>query len=144
MRARWLLKGITKARGAVRNERGATAVEFALVAPIFLIFVIGIIDLGRLFYIKNVMQFTVEQTSRYAMVNPSATDAVLVTYAEDKAITMFNGIDFYSDRPIPEVVADITYRTITAEYTFQYMTPIITVGDVILTAKSRVPVNTPE
>ena len=73
MTSRWLLKGITKARGAVHNERGATAVEFALVAPIFLIFVIGIIDLGRLFFIKNVMQSTVEESARYAMVNPSAT-----------------------------------------------------------------------
>ena len=143
MRARWLLKGITKARGAVHNEHGATAVEFALVAPIFLIFVIGIIDLGRLFYIKNVMQFSVEQASRYAIVNPSVTDTALEAYADAKAIPMFNGITFDADAPGTDVVSSIYYRTITGSYTFQYMTPIITVGDVELTAKSRVPVNTP-
>jgi len=138
-----LLKGITKARGAVQNERGATAVEFALVAPIFLIFVIGIIDLGRLFFIKNVMQSTVEQSARYAMVNPSASQAALEAYADARALSMFSGITFAADVPASDVVAGVYYRTITATYTFSYMTPIVTVGDVALTAKSRIPVNTP-
>jgi len=39
-----------------RGERGATAVEFALVAPVFLMFVLGIVDLGRLFFVKSVME----------------------------------------------------------------------------------------
>ena len=143
MRARWLLNGITKARGAVHSDRGATAVEFALVAPIFLIFVIGIIDLGRLFYIKNVMQSTVEQSARYAMVNPSASQSALEAYANTRATSLFSGITFVADAPGTDVVNSINYRTITASYAFQYMTPIVTVGDVALTAKSRVPVNTP-
>lgn len=143
MTGRWLLKGITKARGAVHNERGATAVEFALVAPIFLIFVIGIIDLGRLFYIKNIMQSTVEQCARYAMVNPSATQATVEAYADAWAASMYSDITFVADAPGTDVVGGIYYRTITATYTFSYMTPIVTVGDVVLTAKSRIPVNTP-
>jgi len=143
MTGRWLLKGITKVRGAVHNERGATAVEFALVAPIFLIFVIGIIDLGRLFYIKNIMQSTVEQSARYAMVNASASQAALEAYAAARAASLFSGITFVADVPGTDVVAGVNYRTITATYTFSYMTPIVTVGDVPLTAKSRIPVNSP-
>ena len=52
-----------------RDTRGAMVVEFAILAPIFLILVLGIIDFGRLFWVKSTMQFAVEQTARYAMVN---------------------------------------------------------------------------
>lgn len=143
MIAKWLLKGITKARGAVHNDHGATAVEFALVAPVFLIFMLGIFDLGRLFFIKNIMQSTVEQSARYAMVNPSATQSALEAYTLARANSMFKGITFVADAPGADVVAGVNYRTITATYGFSYMTPLVTVGVVSLTAKSRVPVNTP-
>jgi len=138
----WLRKGILKARRAVRDEGAATAVEFALVVPFFLIFILGIFDLGRLFFIKNVMQTAVEQSTRFAMVNPSATKAALETYAAGKADPMFAGITFTADVPATDVVSSIYYRTITATYTFSYMMPIV-LGDVSLTTMSRVPVNTP-
>lgn len=80
MTARWILKPfLTK---AARDTRGAVAVEFALTVPFFLIFVIALIDFGRLFWIKSSMQFAVEETARYAMVNPDLAPATLVTYAK--------------------------------------------------------------
>jgi len=140
MAAKFVLKGIDKARSAVRSERGATAVEFALVVPFFLIFTIGIIDLGRLFYIKNIMHHIVEQTSRYAMVNPTITQATLETYADTRAAEMFSGITFSADALGTDVVSGVTYRTITANYTFSYIIPLVNLNNVPLTAKSRVPV----
>jgi len=84
----------------------------------------------------------VEQSTRFAMVNPSATKAALETYAAAKADPMFAGITFTADVPATDVVSSVYYRTITATYTFSYMMPIV-LGDVSLTTMSRVPVNTP-
>ena len=68
--------------GAIRAcRRGATAVEFALVVPVFLAMTIGVVEMGRALWIKATMQHAVELTTRYFMVNNSATDATLQTYA---------------------------------------------------------------
>ena len=123
------------------GKRGVTAVEFALVAPIFLLFVLGIIDLGRLFYVKNLMQYAVEQTTRYAMVNPTATQLTLETYADNQVGTMFSGIVFTADAPGTTVVGGVSYRTVSATYTFNYLMPLVTLSNVPLTATSRTPVN---
>jgi Flp pilus assembly protein TadG len=138
MKGRRLLRGFTQGRS---GERGATAVEFALVAPVFLLFVLGIMDLGRLFYIKNIMQYAVEQAARYVMVNPTISQTALETYAENQAATLFSEITFTADAPGTDVVGEVTYRTISADYTFNYMMPLMPVGDVPLNVISRTPVN---
>ena len=128
------LRRFTKAK---RCPRGATAVEFALVAPVFLLFVLGIIDFGRLFWVKNMMQYATEQTARYAMVTPAASLSALETYADGVAGGMVDGITFTA---ATETIDSIDYRTITASYTFTFMMPLI--GSTLnLSAKARTPVN---
>lgn len=119
------------------GTRGATAVEFALVAPVFLLFVLGIIDFGRLFWVKNMMQYATEQTARYAMVTPSASLSDLETYADGMSSGMVDGITFVAGT---ETIDTVDYRTITASYDFTFMMPLIG-GTISLSAKSRTPVN---
>lgn len=132
------LKSFFKGR---RGERGATAVEFALVSVVFLMFVMGIIDLGRLFWVRNLMQYGVEQTARYAMVNPTATAADLETYANGQIDTMFAGITFTANAPGTDVVDGVNFRTVSASYSFNYIMPFVTLSDVPLAASIRTPVN---
>ena len=136
MSARWLYKGWSKGRDAAKDTRGAITVEFAIAAPVFLIFVMGLIDFGRLYWIKSTMQFAVEQTARYAMVNPSVTTAALETYAAGEST--IDGITFSATT---SATGGINFRTITASYTFSFMIPIVPTGDINLAAKSSTPVN---
>jgi len=122
------------------NERGSVAVEFALVAPIFLMFVIGLVDYGRLFWAKSTIQYAVEQTARYAMVNPNATTAALVIYAGAQSNSILSGVTYTATS---SVSAGVNYRTIQAQYTFVYQIPIIPLGDIVLAAQSSTPVNAP-
>jgi Flp pilus assembly protein TadG len=126
------------------GERGAAAVEFALVAPVFLMFVLGIMDVSRLFFIKNLMEYGVEQAARYVMVNPDVTQSALETYADSQVSGLFTGITFTADAPGDDVVDDVHYRTITASYSFSYMMPFVTIGALPLSATSRTPVNASE
>lgn len=148
MKTRRYLKSFYKSR---RGERGATAVEFALVAPVFLMFMLGIIDLGRLFWVKSLMEYSVGQTARFAMVNPSTSQAALEQYATDEISTLMTGITFVADAAGTDVEtglnADgttnytVTHRTITATYTFSFMMPLVAIDDLDLSSSTRTPVN---
>ena len=53
---------------AKQKQRGATAVEFALIASVFFLLLLGIIEFGRLFYIWNSVQEVTRHTAREAVV----------------------------------------------------------------------------
>lgn len=130
--------------GAVRSlwrcRGGATAVEFAFVGPIFLIMVLGIVEMGRAMWIKNTLQFAVEETTRYAMVNPSASTSTLETYAGTKVVgsTVLSSGNFSAST---ETVSGTTYVIITGSYAFESLVPLVPLPDITLSARSRVPVS---
>lgn len=51
-----------------RDERGASAAEFALVLPLLLIFLLGIIDVGRYMWESNRAEKATQMGARYAVV----------------------------------------------------------------------------
>lgn len=52
----------------IRNQQGASAVEFAIVLPLLLIFLFGIIDGGRLLWDLNRLQKATQYGARMAVV----------------------------------------------------------------------------
>lgn len=56
-----------------RQEKGATAIEFALVFPLFLAIFIGMVTFGMIFVLQQAMTFAVEEGARAALsVDPAA------------------------------------------------------------------------
>lgn len=51
------------------NERGAVAVEAALIVPIFLVLVLGIFEFGRAFNIQISLSEAARESARYAAVH---------------------------------------------------------------------------
>jgi Flp pilus assembly protein TadG len=128
-------------RKFMRAHCGATAVEFALVAPVFLIMAIGIFEMGRAMWIKATMQYAVEETTRYAIVNTSATTAALETYATSVLTDMSFGYSADVTFTATEAVSgSVTYKQILGSYSFSVMVPLVPFPDVTLSVKSRVPV----
>lgn len=56
------------------HQRGATAVEFALISLFFFTLVLGIVELGRLMYVWNTVQEVTRRAAREAVVRNFATD----------------------------------------------------------------------
>lgn len=50
--------------GFVDDQRGVTAVEFALVAPVLFLFIFGIIEFSQIMFTKSVMEGSTNITSR--------------------------------------------------------------------------------
>jgi Flp pilus assembly protein TadG len=63
----------------IREERGQSLVEFALVIPVFLLFLVFIIDLGRVAYTYSTLHFTAQETVRIGSFG--YTDLEMETYA---------------------------------------------------------------
>jgi Flp pilus assembly protein TadG len=72
-----------RAKSFLRDQGGATAVEFAFTAPAFLALVGGIIEIGLLLYTQVALQHGVEAAARCASVNTHtcATTSDIKTYA---------------------------------------------------------------
>lgn len=56
-----------------RDERGATLVEFAMVAPVLVLAVLGLMDMGYNYYIQAQLQGTVQQAARNATLERALT-----------------------------------------------------------------------
>ena len=123
-----------------RNEDGAVAVEFALVVPVFLMMVFGIVDLGRAYYTLNYLVSAAREGARYAsmLTDPSATPDSVRLAVQNAGIGLGSGA-------IPSnqvgVTVDRTLNTVTVtiqNYPFKLITPFAsTVGaSTILLSKS--------
>lgn len=63
------------ARGRRDRTRGQALVEFALVVPLFLLVVFGIIDGGRLIFINNSLSEATRDGARWGSVQNRSTDS---------------------------------------------------------------------
>ena len=66
-----------------RNEDGGPAIEFAIIAPVFITVCLGVISLGYAFQVRNEMAHAVDAGIRKVMMNPAITDADLETAIKD-------------------------------------------------------------
>lgn len=51
-----------------KNERGATLLEFAIVATVFLTVLFGVVEFGRLFWTHNALRDAARRGTRYATI----------------------------------------------------------------------------
>ena len=60
----------------MRSERGAAAVEFALVVPILLVLLLGIIEFGRAYNVQISLTHAARETARTMAIDNVWGDAV--------------------------------------------------------------------
>lgn len=61
-----------------RDRRGASAIEFALIAPLFILMIVGVTQLGGLFYAHAALRNAVSEGARFATIFPRPTEAQVV------------------------------------------------------------------
>jgi Flp pilus assembly protein TadG len=76
------------------NSRGTTALEFALILPVFAFLICGIVDMGYYLFVQHTLQFATAEGARLAMVGgtlngangePLSTAASIVQEIENEA-----------------------------------------------------------
>lgn len=63
------LASIRNPKSEIRNRKGAVAVEFAIVAPILVAIVLGMIELGRAFEMQNLLEVAAREGARFASMD---------------------------------------------------------------------------
>jgi len=133
-----------------RRDRGASAVEFALIMPLFFILLFGIVDFGWFFFNQHTIQYATREGVRLALVggtlkNPDGSsmsrEASIIKEIKDSAAAAVNPAnlrisifpvkaDDYSDpndwdTADPDAGAGGDFMRVRVRYTYQYLTPMI-------------------
>ena len=115
-----------------RGERGAAVVEFALVLPILMMFIFGIVEFGRGYNARIELTAAVREGARTAALGGDA-DAVK---AKTIAAAGLGGAIRFDPAPIlctgPTPPSD---ATVTVKYTFDYDIPFLGGRDAELKAR---------
>jgi Flp pilus assembly protein TadG len=114
----------TAAKRRHKRERGQNLVEFALVLPIFLVIVFGIIDFGM--GLKSWIQVTnaAREGARYAAVTCATADAD-IDLVKDRAVASSADLVAAGDVDVTNCPGDSTESvTVTVEYDYSLITPL--------------------
>lgn len=127
----------TPRRSLLRCVCGVTAVEFAIIAPVFFAMVYGVVETGRFFYLKSALQNAVDDTGRFAMTNPTASATAIINYAQGSVLeSVSNDTEF---TVTPDTVGSTNFVTIAADHDFQILVPLLPVNSLQINARARVP-----
>jgi Flp pilus assembly protein TadG len=119
------------------GERGAAAVEFALVLPILLLCVLGLIEFARAIWTQATLDYAVQAAARCAAVdtNTCGTDVNIRNYAAGRA----PGLWFTDPTSTFSVTRPSCGVQVTASLPFDFLVPALLPYSRTLTARACFP-----
>ena len=106
-----------------RGESGAAMVEFAIVLPILVLFVFGIVEFGRAFKLYNNLAAAVRDGARYgASLEPPVASQIIARV--DTAFRVSAG----TSRPSPNATVTLSAQQVqvtVAGYAYDPLTPFV-------------------
>jgi len=117
------------------DRSGATAVEFALVAPVMIVMIFGILEFGRAAWTLNALNFAVESAARCAAIdqNNCATAVQIQNHAAG----------FAAGLAIPPSTFTVSTQTcgkqVVATFAFISVAPIVASLPITLSARACYP-----
>jgi Flp pilus assembly protein TadG len=110
---------VRRPAGGRDRDRGAVAVEFALVLPILLLVVFGIIDFGRMLNAQITLTQAAREGARWAALSQSGVPARVTQAAPN--MNPAPSTTIVSSCPANAAVG--AYAEVQASYTFSFVTP---------------------
>ena len=107
------------------DDRGAIIVEFALIVPILLVLLVGIINFGQAYNTQIAVQGAAREGARALALGNSAVDAVNASGVDAISVSSQTGC--------PNGATD-AYATVTTSKDFTFGIPFVPLGTKTLTA----------
>jgi len=120
------------------DRRGGAAVEFAIIGPVLCTLLLGVVDVGRMFYVRQNLEYATEEAARYYMLNPSAASSDVTTQLKNKMQGGGNGVSVsYTDTTNCNGSSSVTCTLISATYDFTFIAGYLGLGTKTLQAKAQ-------
>lgn len=108
-----------------RDERGAAVVEFALVLPVLVLFMFGIIEFGRAYNARIELTAAVREGARAVALGATSDEARDATRNGAPGLTSANITVTPNSCTVTPAPAN---ATVSASYPFQYTIPLFRTG----------------
>jgi Flp pilus assembly protein TadG len=121
------------------DRRGAAIVEFTILAPVLLALILGTVDVGRMFYVRQGLEYATEEAARYYTLNPSTASSTVTAQLRSK---MPGGMGpsvnvAYADTASCNANVHVTCTTITATYAFAFAAGYLQIGPKTLRSTAK-------
>jgi Flp pilus assembly protein TadG len=118
---------------------GGAAIEYAVTAPFLFTLILGSVDVGRMFYVRQGLEYATEQAARYYMLNPTIASSSVTTYLQGQ---MPGGMGSnvtvsYTDTTSCNSMSSVTCTKIQASYSFTFIAGYLGLGTKTLTASAQ-------
>ena len=101
----------------LKDQRGASAIEFALSATILIVLLIGLVQVGMLFMANAGLQHAVGEGARLATISPTPSDSAIIArinakrFGLDSANVTGPTISHGTDNGAPYAQVTMSYST---------------------------------
>lgn len=121
-------------RRFAKDETGATALEFALLAVPLLMLTFGIVEFGRALFLQQSLSYATDKAARTLYVSPNATQSSLAALIEDNlfladparlTVAVCTSTDSTCAVAAGSTVAGAKARKLTVSYDFQTVIPAL-------------------
>lgn len=114
---------------------GSVAVETALILPVLLLMLLGIIEFGRLMWVNSSLQYAAEEGARYGLAHSTAASSEITALVQSRLTAVVN------PAAVQVAVASSTASiSVTLTYRFTFFSgDLLPYGPKTLTANSTIP-----
>jgi Flp pilus assembly protein TadG len=128
--------GWLKALG--RCRKGSGVVEFALTAPIFLMFLFAIMELGRIAFTQGILMYAAQEATRYAIVNYGATTDQIKQQVLNHIVTLNpNQITALVVTGPIDPTDKTQLVTVEIDYQYQFVFPLVPSTPFVMSGSSK-------
>ncbi len=132
------MTGLSKiAQRMFRDRSGTSAVEFAVLGNVFVMFLIAIFYLGLMYYHSASLNYALEQAARLATTNTSTTQSQVQSAVN--AYLSAIGLPGASVNYSVGTTSGVTVATISASMTESYAIPFFSQWNMTYTSATQVP-----
>lgn len=110
-------RALVRLRKLCADQRGAAAIEFAMIAPMFFALLLSAVDVGRYMWTLNTIQYAIDEAVRAGAIQELST-------AEIKSLVAQAVTPISSTEVAVTVATSTDALTVTANSTYRFFFPI--------------------
>jgi len=110
----------------LRRRDGNMAVEFAIVGPVLVMFLFGLVEFARYTYTQSALNFAAEEATRYAVVRGGeVTNEEILDIARDNLLLLDSGLAAVCVLSPTDIVTQTSTVSVSINYNYHPIVPLV-------------------